>query len=870
MKLFSSLRRILLVNYLLIAILPLVFFGIFSILLISSNIKEEVNNKNHLLARSMAREVNLFLEQTLGILAHLGDTEEELHLRHDDEQTHLESVINRYAVFEMIQILDRDGRVMSTAPFNPDSIDSDMAAQDYHKNAITRDGYYFSHSFISVSSGSPTITISLPFSERMIVGFLNLAGLNRITDNIVIGSGGYAEITDNQGTVIAHPNRRLIDERFNLQSMAIVKKALTGVEGSFRSRDWKTDELISVAIVPLTGWPVIVSQPITEAYALIYRIPLFLGMGIILAIALVVFFALGTRKRILKPVNELIAYTRKVAIGEYTLELQQKSYREADELAQGFRQMSWSIKEREKDLRKSEERYRFLVQNANSIIIRWNTEGKFTFVNEYACTFFGFNEKELIGHTLTDTIIPPGESEGRDLKKMISDIIADPKKFAVNENENITKNGVQKWLQWSNQPIYDYRGELSEILSIGTDITEQKKLEDQLRQAQKMEAVGRLAGGIAHDFNNLLTAINGYAELILLSLDEKDPIRSDLAEIKKAGGRAALLTEQLLAFSRRKILKTSVFNLNNLIANLENMLRPIIGEDIELKAILDENLKSVNADPGSIEQVIINLAVNARDAMADGGKLLIETSTVFLDSRYAREHSEVEPGFYTCLAVTDNGRGIDPEILPNIFEPFFTTKEMNKGTGLGLSTVYGIVKQSGGSITVYSEPHQGTTFKIYLPQVREEAEQSEAATIQLDDHSGSEVILLVEDEELVRNFAVTILEKYGYRVLAAEKGSAALELCKTEGHYLDMVVTDVVMPGMSGKQLAEKLTALYPQIKVLYASGYTENAIVHHGVLDDGIDFIQKPYGAEELLVKIREILNREQPPTGQPAAPEH
>ena len=859
MRLFSSLKRILFANYLLIAVLPLVFFGLFSLVLVSSNLKQEVNNENQLLARSMAREVNLFLEQALSILAHLGDTEKELNFIHDDWQVYLGLEISSYKTFEMIQILDRKGRVIMLAPFNPDYIDSDMSAQDYFVNAIKKDSYYFSPSFISASTGFPTITISLPFGERVIVGFLNLSDLNRITDNIVIGADGYATITDSQGTFIAHPNRQIVDERFNLQHLFAVKEILSGGEETFRYRDRKTDELISVAMVPLTGWPVIVSQPAKQAYMLIYRIPLFLGMGVIMAIALALFFALRTRQKILKPINELITYIGKVAKGEYTFQLQQKSYREADELAHGFRQMSQAIKKREKALRKSEKKYRFLVQNASSIIMRWNTKGNFTFINEYARTFFGFNKKELIGHPLTATIIPPGESGGRDLNKMIGDIIADPEKFVINENENITKNGVRKWLQWSNKPIYNESGEISEILSIGTDITEQKKLEEQLRQAQKMEAVGRLAGGIAHDFNNLLTAINGYAELILLSLDEKDPIRADLAEIKKAGSRAALLTEQLLAFSRRKILKPGVFNLNNLIADLENMLRRIIGEDIEMKAVLEKDIKNIKADPGSIEQVIMNLAVNARDAMAKGGKLLIETSTVFLDSRYAGEHAEVETGFYTCLAVTDSGGGIDPEILPNIFEPFFTTKEMNKGTGLGLSTVYGIIKQSGGSITVYCEPDQGTTFKIYLPQVLEEAEQSKAAAIQPDDYSGSETILLVEDEELVLNFAVSILEKYGYRVLAAPSGGAALKLCEKERHSPDMVFTDVVMPGMSGSQLAEKLTALYPQLRVLYASGYTENAIVHHGVLDEGIDFIQKPYGAEELLAKIREILNIEQ-----------
>ncbi len=822
MRLLSSLRRILLVNYLLIAVLPLVFFGLFSLVLVSSNLKQEVNNKNQLLAKSMAREVNLFLEQALDILAHLGDTEEEgLGLPGEKKQAHLESVINRYTVFEMIQVLDRRGSVMRVAPFNPDYIDSDMSAQDYYINPLNERGPYFSPSFISVATGHPTITVSLLSGERVMVGFLNLSALNRITHNIAIGSGGYVAITDSRGTVIAHPNRRLIDERFNLQPMLAAREILSGWEGTFSYTHREEVRIASVALAPITGWPVIVSQPVTDAYALIYRMPLFLGLGIIMATALVVFFALATRQKILKPINELMAYTGRVARGEYALPPLQNSYREADELAGSFNKMSRAVKHREKALRESEDRYRFLVQNANSIITRWNREGILTFVNEYACTFFGFSKDELIGCSVTATILPSTESSGRDLEKMVSDIIADPEKFAVNENENITREGVRKWVHWSNRPIYNESGEISGVLSIGTDMTEQKRLEEELRQAQKMEAVGRLAGGIAHDFNNLLT-------------------------------------EQLLAFSRRKIIKTGVFNLNSLVVNMENMLRRIIGEHIELKTVLEENLKSVIADPGSIEQVIMNLAVNSRDAMTDGGKLLIETSTVFLDNHYAREHPEVEAGLYTCLAVTDSGCGIDPEILPNIFEPFFTTKEINKGTGLGLSTVYGIVKQSGGSITVSSEPHQGTTFKIYLPQAREKSEQNKTAAIQPDDFSGSETILLVEDEELVRNFAVSILEKYGYRVLAAPSGEAALELCEKEGHAPDIIFTDVVMPGMSGKQLAGELTALYPRVKVLYASGYTENAIVHHGVLDEGIDFIQKPYMAEELLVKIREILNRD------------
>jgi PAS domain S-box-containing protein len=380
--------------------------------------------------------------------------------------------------------------------------------------------------------------------------------------------------------------------------------------------------------------------------------------------------------------------------------------------------------------------------------------------------------------------------------------------------------------------------------------------EEELRQSQKMEAVGRLAGGIAHDFNNLLTVINGYSELILHRLGPADPIRAELEAIKQAGARAAALTGQLLAFSRRQALQSRVLDLNAVVANMDSMLRRTIGEDIELRTVLQPELGRVKADPGQIEQVILNLAVNARDAMPHGGRLTIETADVELDETQTRRLLTVIPGPHVLLAVSDTGCGMDKETQARIFEPFFTTKEKGKGTGLGLSTVYGIVKQSGGSIWVYSEPGRGTTFKIYLPRVEEPAEAVEPDTAGAPSPGGTETILLVEDEAGVRSLARTALQAYGYTVLEASNGSEALQICERHEGPIHLLVTDVVMPGMSGKELADRLASGRPEIKALYVSGYTDGSIIHHGMLDPSVAFLQKPFSPDALARKAREVLD--------------
>jgi signal transduction histidine kinase/ActR/RegA family two-component response regulator len=386
--------------------------------------------------------------------------------------------------------------------------------------------------------------------------------------------------------------------------------------------------------------------------------------------------------------------------------------------------------------------------------------------------------------------------------------------------------------------------------------------EEQLQQAQKLEAIGRLAGGIAHDFNNLLTVIMGYSGLVMRSKVEKQT-RERIEEINKAATRASSLTRQLLAFSRKQVLKPEVLDINSLVESTGKMLRRLIGEDVEMITSLKPGVGKINADPGQIEQVLINLIVNARDAMKDGGKITIETANVELDPAYSDMHITVTPGSYVMLAVSDTGIGMDAETKSHIFEPFFTTKEVGKGTGLGLSMIYGIVKQSGGNIWVYSEPGKGTTFKIYLPRVQAVSTE----TISLSKHTdvaralSTETILLVEDEEMVRKLASDILRDKGYQVLVAKTGEEAVRICKEYGGPIHLMLTDVVMPEMNGRKLAENVSEIQQNMKVVYMSGYTDDSIIHHGVLAPGTNFIEKPFTSETLTSKIRQVLEKSSHP---------
>jgi two-component system, cell cycle sensor histidine kinase and response regulator CckA len=518
--------------------------------------------------------------------------------------------------------------------------------------------------------------------------------------------------------------------------------------------------------------------------------------------------------------------------------------------------MAIERKRTEEQLHDSEHKYRLLFEtNPEPMFVYDYTTLRILAVNDAAIARYGYSEVEFLDRTIRD--IRPPEDQGR-LDEALTNR---PDEGAVRTGvRHRSKDGKIFEVDLVARPL-DFAGRPARLV-LAHDVTAQRHLEEQLRQSQKMEAVGQLAGGIAHDFNNLLTAILGSTQLLLHNIPPGDPRREDAEEIKLAGLRAAELTRQLLAFSRRQVLAPKVLDLNAVVANIERMLRRLLGEDIELVTSLDPGAGAVNADPGQLEQVLLNLAVNARDAMPAGGRLSIETARFTLHEEHVERRHRMPPGDYACLVVTDTGVGMDDATQAHLFEPFFTTKEVGKGTGLGLATVYGIVKQSGGYIWVYSEPGRGTTVKVYLPRVRGATEPAapppHPAAPPREVRGGHETVLLVEDAAPVRALARRSLEACGYRVLDASDGPTALELSARHGEAIDLLVTDVVMPGMSGRELAERLAPGRPSMKVLYTSGYTDDAMVRQGVLNAGVAFLQKPFVPDSLARKVREVLDGE------------
>src|SRR5919112_2490748 len=482
-------------------------------------------------------------------------------------------------------------------------------------------------------------------------------------------------------------------------------------------------------------------------------------------------------------------------------------------------------------------------------------EGRYVLANRAMAGFHGTTVESLIGKRDSDFSLKEEEAERflRDDRQVMS---SQQPRFIVEEPATCAMTGSTRWFQTVKVPLLSLDGGTRQVLGVATDITDRKQLEDQFRQAHKMEAVGRLAGGVAHDFNNVLTIIRAQTEFLLADMSENDSRRADVLEIQGAADRAAGFIRQLLAFSRRQLLQPEVLELNAVVSGMEGMVRRLVGEDVVLLTKLHPELPRVWADPNQLQQVILNLAVNARDAMPRGGTLLIETAVVELDEHYPRQHPSAKPGVHVVLVVTDTGCGMDPATRSRIFEPFFTTKEPGKGTGLGLSTVYGIVKQSGGHIWVYSEIGRGTTFKLYFPLHRGPVPAPQMPRMApLPPRGAGATILLVEDEPSVRSTVRRLLERHEYRVLEAGNGQDALALIAARKGEVDLVLSDMVMPGMGGTELAGRVRALSPTLPVLLMTGYTEEAIVRTG--DHSVDeqIIEKPFTLHTMLEKVRTAL---------------
>ena len=530
-----------------------------------------------------------------------------------------------------------------------------------------------------------------------------------------------------------------------------------------------------------------------------------------------------------------------------------------EQLHQLNEQLEEKVRERTAIIEESASRYRMLFdQSPFGVLIIDPETGRALEFNQMAHGQLGYSREEFASLTVADyEALEKPEEIGERIRKILR---GERQDFQTSHR---TREGEVRDVLVTVQAT-NLSGPTA-LHTIFQDITGKVLAEralaesaEQLRQSQKVEAVGRLAGGVAHDFNNLLTVITGYCELMMTGIGEGNPLWNDLQEINKSADRAAALTRQLLAFSRRQILQPKVLEIDTVVPEMDKMLHRLIGEDVDLVTLLNAGAGKVKVDPSQIEQVIVNLVINSRDAMPGGGTITIETATAELDETYVRTHGGAWPGPHVMLAVSDTGCGMDPETLSKAFDPFFTTKEKGKGTGLGLSTVFGIVKQSGGCLYAYSEPGRGTTMKIYLPRVTgETATKEEKRDTGFEDRlHGSETILLVEDEETLRKLATSILEGYGYTVLSSGNGEDALGVLQNSGKIPHLVITDVVMPKMGGRELSDRLKAIHPGIRVLFMSGYTDDAIVHHGVLDSGTSYLAKPFTPKALARKVREVVD--------------
>ncbi len=506
--------------------------------------------------------------------------------------------------------------------------------------------------------------------------------------------------------------------------------------------------------------------------------------------------------------------------------------------------------------RKSEKMLTALLESATQAILSIDQTGRIVLANRRCEEMFGYSREELLGARI-EILLP--ESQRRAHADERNQYFQRPHVRPMGLGIDLAgrrRDGQEFPVEVSLSYIETDEGTFA--IAFVSDIGQRKRLEEQLLHSQKMEAVGRLAGGVAHDFNNMLTVIAGYNRMLLDELPVHDPLRSYAEEILKAADRASAITHQLLTFSRRQISKPRVIHLNLVVAHADKMLRRLIGEDVQLQLRLAADIGNVKADPGQVEQAIVNLAVNGRDAMPNGGALTIETANVRLDENYLRTNMGMSPGEFVMLSVSDTGHGMDAETRRRVFDPFFTTKDRGRGTGLGLATVYGIVQQANGDIWVYSEPGRGSTFKLYFPRVSEPLTEShEPGAAQTHTAESAQTILLVEDEKAVRELTLTMLRQLGYAVLTAESGDNALRISQAHTSEIALLVTDVVMPGMSGRQLADALMLARPGLRVLFLSGYTENTVVHHGVLGAGVDFLPKPFSREVLGKKLREILAR-------------
>jgi PAS domain S-box-containing protein len=735
-------------------------------------------------------------------------------------QGHMERALSLQQDATIVSIYDIDGTMRGIAPYDQKLIGQSFAHRDWYKGVAHRWQPYVSEVYRPLASPqSLSVAVAVPIKDDdgKPIGIIAAAySLQRVSRWLPSSSNRNIRVVDQKGQLLATPGINVFAAPEDLSGHDVVKKVLAGQEGdglfphSGAGEQHAGEGLFFVTYKPLPslGWGVLTFVPyqaITDRAAAMRRQNLLFAIIVIgLAIIGGLFIMLLSRR-------------------------QQALVSEVHALSH------------------SEERYRSLVENAVYGILRGDETGLLS-ANPAFAKMLGYHSADEVLRVQAGDIWVDPQQRKRLYEKYVSGL-----PFVSEEVLLRRKDGTPLTVNVSGRASRDHSGRLI-LETIVEDVSERRGLELQLRQAQKMDAIGRLAGGVAHDFNNLLTVIAGYTDLTAEALGEQHPLRRELEEVKKATARATSLTRQLLAFSRQQVLEPRLIDVNASIRSLQSMLQRALGERIELRLKLGQNA-AVKVDPGQLDQVVLNLVLNSRDALGDrAGRIGIETALADLDEAYAREHLGVNPGHYVMIAVSDNGQGMDPETQAHVFEPFFTTKSSDRGTGLGLSTVYGIVKQSGGHIWLYSEKGVGSTFKVYLPIATGDV-QSQTLPPPPPAVKGRGTVLIVEDEDGVRELTRQILSRAGYKVLVASNPGDALAVFKEHEDELQLLLTDIVLQNMSGRELAQQIEQCSSRIRVLYMSGYTDDAALHNSILSTGAQFLQKPFTTDALLLKVQEVL---------------
>jgi len=824
----SALR--LYIAFALLTILPILIFSAYADHTLAQHSEREAQAENMQIARLSATLVEEHFRQNTTLLESIAGDKDFLEAwKKRDLKTVEQHMTEAHALqpdSSLVSTYEPDGTMNSIAPMDANVIGQNFAFRDWYKGVAHGWQPYVSEVYrINAVPHTLAVAIAVPIKDErgQPIGIIAAAySLNRVSGWLKPAEYSGARrisVVDQNGNLLAAADIDVYKPPIDLSQYEPVRRLMKGESGNERLKAQGEERYAAYVPIPSFRWGILVEQPTSEVQrGVLATRQRTVGLGVLLVM---------------------------ISIASGLL------------IAMMYRNQR-RLSERVTSLALSEERYRSLIDGATLGIYRSDERG-FISANPALVKMLGYDsEQEVLALDPERDVYVDSALRNR----LIHDY-RETEDVASVEVQWKRKDGRLVTIRLSGRRVPNERGETTDIFEmIAEDVTERHNLEQQLRQSQKMEAVGRLAGGIAHDFNNLLTVISGYNELIEEMLEKEHPAVRELHEVKRATERATALTRQLLAFSRQQVLEPKLLDLNTVIAGMETLLRKLVGEDINVTMKLAPEIYSIKADPGQIGQIIMNLAVNARDAMPHGGQLTIETVNSQLDENTARDHDvNLEFGDYVLLAVSDSGTGMDETTRSRIFEPFFTTKALGKGTGLGLSTVYGVVKQSGGFIWVYSEPGIGTTFKIYLPKAAgtEQAKlQPSRASGDLRAH-GQESVLILEDEDAVRNLAGILLKRAGYEVFEAETPEHALAIMKERSakkQQIHLLLTDVVLRQSSGRDVAHKIMQISPETRVLYMSGYTDDAVLRHGVLSASAQFLQKPFTTESLTRKVREVID--------------